>query len=55
MFANENKIIKLYFDDQYICGSVDKNSQGNVVSELVNLKLKPGWNEYGNQNPPPPL
>ena len=23
-----------------------KNPQGNVVSELVNLKLKPGWNEY---------
>ena len=46
MFANENKIIKLYFGESIKSGSVDKNPQGNVVSELVNLKLKPGWNEY---------
>ncbi len=47
LFAEEeNKIIKLYFGESTKNGLIDKNPKGNVVSELVKIKLKPGWNEY---------
>ena len=53
LFAEEeNKVVKLYFGESTKNGLIDKNPRGNVVSELVKLKLKLGWNEYEVKIPP---
>ena len=53
LFAEEeNKVVKLYFGESTKNGLINKNPRGNVVSELVKLKLKLGWNEYEVKIPP---
>ena len=53
LFADEeNKVVKLYFGESIKNDLIDKNPRGNVVSELVKLKLKLGWNEYEVKIPP---
>lgn len=53
LFADEeNKVVKLYFGESTKNGLINKNPRGNVVSELVKLKLKLGWNEYEVKIPP---
>ena len=53
LFAQEeNKVVKLYFGESTKNGLINKNPRGNVVCELVKLKLKIGWNEYEVKIPP---
>ena len=42
----KNDSVKISFGESIKNGRLDKNPKGNVISESVNLKLKPGWYDY---------